>query len=1080
MRLFFYILGLYSMLSSLTAQGAAKQLGEQGDRDFLLSRYELAQPFYEKASQAYRAEQNEPGQVLALAMQALCLVEQQKNEAAYPLIREAEQLFRGKEAESTMRLQWAIMRYHENYREPALAKKAQEKLLALLNGQSEELNSKLALRLYRKMAEEKHKEKDHEQAYSIYQALVFWQEQLPDASSSAVLWKDKIILGDIKYEQAQFDAAIVHYEELLEEAGPLLKKSKSDLLGTLYLKVGRHYVKKLNYELAEDYLRQALIYTEKPIERAEIEDNIAKIRIDRDAPQEALKLLGEAMENSLLKDGKTAPIEFQVCLSFAQVATKLLLDQAVFQYYKNTFGENPKQLISNWGEEALKHPLLPELDSNINAVLVSLLYAEKRVKQLDAQEQKPALVDVLLSKGDLFFEAKAFPRAKTSYEEALALMEQIYPAKHPLVAQANRRLAEIYGEEQLFGEALRYIDVSIQAITEQKLSPDKALDMSQIQFPLELLYALGTQGKLLNEMYAINPEAKTLQRAHKSFLFFEALLVQIRRSHINEGSKYKLGQLNKEFCAQAVSCCYMLYQREEKQSFLEEAFRFAELAKAAKLLEHIQNLRARQVLGIPKELSATDDSLKMELRLLQEEILLTMRQGAQNTKSEQLRKLEDSLAEKQKAYAEYLEELKEKHPKYFELKYDYSILSVADIQAELGWQESLVEYVLLNDSTFFSFVLNRETCAFLKKKYKENISLLCYQLPRTLEMKNRDAFMEIGFALYEALLEELLPSCKKQLLIIPDSYLALVPFEVLLSEKPNREDSALLYRDLAYILKTHSVYYNYSASVWAKNKERKKKKRHFEGNFAGFAPSFNLGEPESLQAQFLRSYFNVEKLSALPSAQKEVEVISKRLKSPGFFAEEASEGLVYDVWNKYRVLHFATHGLMSNKSPLHSGLVFTGDEEFDGVLSLHEIYARELQADLVSLSACYTGRGKMDAGEGLISVAHAFQTAGAHNVLMSLWAVTDLPTALLMDKFYAYLAKGYSKVDALRQAKLDILNNANPQLATPAFWAGIILSGDADSIPELQSAWPWYIWAALAVLLLAVLALGYRARKQAA
>lgn len=128
---------------------------------------------------------------------------------------------------------------------------------------------------------------------------------------------------------------------------------------------------------------------------------------------------------------------------------------------------------------------------------------------------------------------------------------------------------------------------------------------------------------------------------------------------------------------------------------------------------------------------------------------------------------------------------------------------------------------------------------------------------------------------------------------------------------------------------------------------------------------------------------------------------------------------------------------------MRSGIVLTtapGSKE-DGVLQMSEVMRLKLNADVVTLSACRTGLGKLLRGEGMIGLTRAFQYAGADNVVVSLWNVNDIATAELMKAFYRNLTRGLPKDEALRQAKLQLLRGKQRTWGHPYFWAAFVLVG---------------------------------------
>src|SRR6266540_1023843 len=149
--------------------------------------------------------------------------------------------------------------------------------------------------------------------------------------------------------------------------------------------------------------------------------------------------------------------------------------------------------------------------------------------------------------------------------------------------------------------------------------------------------------------------------------------------------------------------------------------------------------------------------------------------------------------------------------------------------------------------------------------------------------------------------------------------------------------------------------------------------------------------------------------------------------------------------SQYRILHFATHGLLNSERPELSGLVFSLiDQEGkpqDGFLRLHEVYNLQLNADLIVLSACETGLGKEIKGEGLVGLTRGFMYSGAPRVVASLWNVDDLATAELMKLFYQRMLKdGLPAGAALRAAQVEL--SRQKRWASPYFWAGFVLHGE--------------------------------------
>jgi CHAT domain-containing protein len=200
--------------------------------------------------------------------------------------------------------------------------------------------------------------------------------------------------------------------------------------------------------------------------------------------------------------------------------------------------------------------------------------------------------------------------------------------------------------------------------------------------------------------------------------------------------------------------------------------------------------------------------------------------------------------------------------------------------------------------------------------------------------------------------------------------------------------------------------------------------------------------------------------AALPYTRREVERIAKVYPQARLYlGEEATEERAKSVGRDARVVHFATHSYIDDRTPLDSALVLTIPDELpagrdNGLLQVWEIFeGLRLDADLVVLSSCESALGRELNGEGLIGLTRAFQYAGARSVVATLWSVSDQVTAELMARFHRHYAAGLPKDEALRQAQIELIRKpvrittANGQTvetdaSAPFFWAAFQLFGD--------------------------------------
>jgi len=193
----------------------------------------------------------------------------------------------------------------------------------------------------------------------------------------------------------------------------------------------------------------------------------------------------------------------------------------------------------------------------------------------------------------------------------------------------------------------------------------------------------------------------------------------------------------------------------------------------------------------------------------------------------------------------------------------------------------------------------------------------------------------------------------------------------------------------------------------------------------------------------------VVSLERLVFTRREAEAIlslardGKNLKALDFDASRATA--TSPELAQFRIVHFATHGLINSEHPELSGLVLSlVDEEGrpqDGFLRAHDVYNMKLGVDLVVLSACQTALGKQIKGEGLVGLVRGFMYAGAPRVVASLWDVKDEATAELMKRFYqGMLKEGLRPAAALRAAQVSL--RKEPLWEAPYYWAGFVLQGE--------------------------------------
>ncbi len=180
-----------------------------------------------------------------------------------------------------------------------------------------------------------------------------------------------------------------------------------------------------------------------------------------------------------------------------------------------------------------------------------------------------------------------------------------------------------------------------------------------------------------------------------------------------------------------------------------------------------------------------------------------------------------------------------------------------------------------------------------------------------------------------------------------------------------------------------------------------------------------------------------EKLTSLPWAEKEAREIAAKFNTQALVGDEATKTTIVNKMTQARIIHLATHGLLDDNRGLGSAIALAPSSTDNGLLTAEEILNLKLNADLVVLSACDTGRGRIT-GDGVIGLSRSLISAGTPSVIVSLWAVDDNSTSFLMTEFYKNLQQ-QDKATALRQAMLTTMQKY-PQ---PRNWAAFTLIGES-------------------------------------
>jgi CHAT domain-containing protein len=331
-------------------------------------------------------------------------------------------------------------------------------------------------------------------------------------------------------------------------------------------------------------------------------------------------------------------------------------------------------------------------------------------------------------------------------------------------------------------------------------------------------------------------------------------------------------------------------------------------------------------------------------------------------------------------------------------------IGLAELSARLRPDETLLEYFADGPALYLLAINNDGAAAF--KLDGAGLSRQIADFRSAIAQRGAQVERQAQ-ALYDRLLRPARTRLRSHLTIVPHSPLHYLPF-------------AALHDGQTWLLQRHSVRMLPSASV--------------EPLLA------TIPRGAARNALILANPDTGAAVNDLAFAEQEARGISSNFSSSRLLTRAAaSERALRSEGGTYAYVHLATHGKFQSSAPLKSFLLLAGDAEYDGLLTVDEIYELKLNADLVSLSACETGLGRGSAGDDVVGLVRGFFFSGARTLLASYWAVDDAATADIMQKFYAGL-NSQNKRDALRGAQLELLERG----MAPFYWASFYLTGLAD------------------------------------
>lgn len=651
---------------------------------------------------------------------------------------------------------------------------------------------------------------------------------------------------------------------------------------------------------------------------------------------------------------------------------------------------------------------------------IKLNETNKAIKHLQKTEKYYRKDDSFYRKlyelyGDVYAKQKKFGKSLVEYKKALRLVK-IYRNnnKHVDVAQVYQKIASTHLLNKQTKKALLAVENALNNMlfdTEIKNRQTVAKKNFSNEKSIEILHL---KSKILDELYAENNKKETLEEALSTNLYALKILDDIKPRLENKTDKQFL--TNKVYIVfeTALAQCYELHRITNNKKYLEKAFFLLENSKSTQLLEAVNQSKAVNFSNVPEQIIDREQQLQAKIIEVEKNIFTS-----KNTKEKQKK-----LINAREDYYSFLDSIKTTNPKYHSLKYNYSVISLNDAKKDTTKNNAFISYFYGKEHVY-QLVITSEKTSLYQIKHTQQLKTDLFNFYETVSNFKKEYNFKTAHKLYRTLLPKETRN-KTDITIFLDGFLHYIPFEAL---SINAEKTS-------YLVEKTSISYNTSFTLL--NEQRKKNHLKTKNKLLAIAPEFykKSTSAESNRADFSPLIFNKE----------EVKNIANTFSTDVFLGKKATLQNLQNQFKNYSILHFATHASANDEFPDFSYLAFTPVKNKANLWYLKEIYNTKLQADLVTLSACQTGIGKIENGEGSISLARAFSFAGASSLVKSLWKVNDKSSSQIMSNFYKELSKGLPKNIALQKAKKNYLANGAEELQHPFFWAGFVLTGNTKAI----------------------------------
>jgi len=638
--------------------------------------------------------------------------------------------------------------------------------------------------------------------------------------------------------------------------------------------------------------------------------------------------------------------------------------------------------------------------------------------------------------------------SKKYYNKALSLVSLSFGERSAPFADILSNLGYYFYKISSIDSSLYYFDQAIRIWTE---TPDSTgvnlVTFNEVKFAESYI----GRARAFYNKYEETNDVRFLE-AGKSDIQMILKRMEEVGSKLDKESKLLLNDQLKPAYDLAIGIAYRLYEITDDNRYLQEAFNCTEKSKSAVLLASVRNLDALKSTDVPADVMLLEKHHKEEINGLRQ--MLVDEQQQKSPSSAKISFFESRLLRLIIEHDSLVNSLEKNYPRYYSLKYDRSTIQLTDLVAKLNNDEAIIEYKLA-DSVLYIISITKNEVALSKSIIDSSfLNSLDYLLSiknidiSKLSKKDFKTFYGHSHHLWSVLIEPVYGKIlSKRLIIIPDGVLGYLPFEILAKSADNFNE--LDFKTMPYLLKESPISYSYSSTLkynpYFANNEK------INNELIAFAPEYVRSSGSSSQS---REY----NLTKLPNAEQEAKSIEKMWGGKVLTKDNATKSNFIMNAGDYDILHLAMHTLINDSLPMFSKLVFTETDAdtATNLLNTYEIYDLDLNASMVTLSACNTGTGRLRTGEGIMSLARGFIYAGVPSIVMTLWEVQDKSGSEIMTEYYQNLMEGDPKDIALQKAKLKFLQSSPTIKTHPFYWSAYIVTGDTQPLRSKNLMPYWY------------------------